>query len=182
MRLALDWTAAPSGATPTVYKEWRVEDVINVVAETLGVSGIDTTATVRIHQTQVYGLLDSASDPLAVVFNARWMDPVEQAAYKTVAAFGDIDDPPRVGVKYPSKVREALIGWDGVSATSPSFVQLKTTSKAAVVTYVDCVITLSQAWTITQNPQTALTRKNRDKQPDDDWEHFEPPREPPRRA
>lgn len=158
MRIALGFDATPAveflngtldrGEPRTsITKLWRVEDVISVVAETIGLqaqSSFVSMISIQISQIQAYAILDSITDPFAMPLNATWYDPENAVEIKRDAAIGDIDDPPRVGLHYPITVSDHMYNWDFTPGTSAPLVNVETTEKCYISGYFDIVVSISK--------------------------------------
>lgn len=157
MCLAMEWQAAPSTNGAAVYKAWRIEDLVAVLEETLGIASLRNGASIRLHTVQCYGLVEENTDVLIPAFNSRPIHPITDDPWKTDAVIGTMILPPRIGYKYPVNVRETPLNWDGTLDTSATFLELKANVKVTVTTYAHIVVDLGQAWTITAknggNPQ-----------------------------
>jgi len=138
--------------TPTISdagvesKVYRVEDVIEVVKETLGLSaGWGGNVMLRFQKVLMYGYVASTSQTNPVVTFQMW-DPENDVPNKAVARYATIDNPARMGIKYPAAISGHYYQWDGVTSTSSRLVGIRSTTACNGVVEFQIVVTLNRVF------------------------------------
>lgn len=150
------------GKLTTVATNWliRVEDILTSVWKTIDMTYTwAPSTTVSIRSVMAYSVISGYDKTWVPSMTLVIFDPLTNAEVKSMAALGDIDDPPRLGYHFPAQAYGHLLHWDGVASTSAQVVGIQTTDVGVDLNlYFDVVIHLKKPFVPTEwdSPEPVL--------------------------
>jgi hypothetical protein len=142
--LETEFTQVDDGSNATTSKLYRVEDVIEVVRETLDMStDWNDNTFIRIQKIRAYGYVSSTSETNPVVTFQMW-DPENGVCNKAVARYATLDNPARMGIKYPTAIAGHYYSWDGTQGTSAELIGIKSNTPCNGIVEFEIVVTFSR--------------------------------------
>jgi hypothetical protein len=156
MKVVLEtpFTQVNDGSNAVTSKLYRVEDVIEVVRETLSMStDWNDNTFVRIQKIRAYGYVNSTSETNPIVTFQMW-DPENGVCNKAVARYATIDNPARMGIKYPTAISGHYYSWDGTEGTSAELVGIKSNTPCNGVVEFEIVVTFSREFASSSRRET----------------------------